>query len=277
MNTFENKPSPKLKVETIKGPEGNEVSYCPERGGIITSVKFKGKEVLYLDQATFLNTEENVKGGIPILFPNAGPLVDSPYPNLKQHGFARNKKWEAVKTKDGFSEILKSDISSKEVFPFDFNLSLETCFQNDGSFKINSIVKNTGIEKDLPISMGLHPYFKVSNESNIDPYEQKRKIKFNFKGGDIIEKQIDRWANGKAASIDNPNTPMEIDIPSLGTMIVEISKEYKKVWVWSMPGKDFICVEPIMRDAGGLINDPEIIKPGESFSSDFIFNLKETK
>ena len=72
-------------VETVRSPrfgrpelttegEGNEVSFSPERGGIITSLKLGGKELLYLDEETFRNPEVNVKGGIPILFPNAGPL-----------------------------------------------------------------------------------------------------------------------------------------------------------------------------------------------------------
>ena len=34
-----------LKIETIKGPNGSSASFCAERGGIITSLKLKGKEV----------------------------------------------------------------------------------------------------------------------------------------------------------------------------------------------------------------------------------------
>ena len=32
-----------FKIETITTPEGNQVSFCPERGGIITSIQFKGR------------------------------------------------------------------------------------------------------------------------------------------------------------------------------------------------------------------------------------------
>ena len=48
----------KLKIETIKIPDGSEASYCSERGGIITSIKFKGKEILYLDKETFEDTKK---------------------------------------------------------------------------------------------------------------------------------------------------------------------------------------------------------------------------
>jgi len=40
MENYFNKPI--LKVETIKTPNGSEISFCPERGGIITSIKLKG-------------------------------------------------------------------------------------------------------------------------------------------------------------------------------------------------------------------------------------------
>jgi D-hexose-6-phosphate mutarotase len=76
MKEFGMEKNPQLKIETVKTPEGNEVSFCPERGGIITSIKFDGNEVLYMDDETFNNKEVNVKGGVPILFPNAGPIPD---------------------------------------------------------------------------------------------------------------------------------------------------------------------------------------------------------
>lgn len=275
MSSFEHKPISKLHIENIKTLEGNEVSHSPERGEIITSLNFKGKEILYFDEATFQNIEENVKGGIPILFPNAGPLEGPQYPNLKQHGFARNQKWEAIRIPNGFIGKLRSNDSTREMFPFDFSLHVSGEFKKDGSFNIIQSVKNLEKDKELPISMGLHPYFKVPNELNEDSYEQKKKIKFNFKGGDFVEENIEKWANGKAISIDNPNTSMEIGIPLHGTLVIEASKEYQKIWIWSQPGKDFICIEPVMRDKGGLVNDPEEIKPGEIFSANFNISFRE--
>lgn len=261
-----------LKVEQIKSPEGNDVSYSPERGGIITSLKFQGKEILYLDEGTFRNIEGNVKGGIPILFPNAGPIPDEikteELKNLKQHGFARESKWTSERVDKGFKETLKSNNLTKEFYPYDFEVSLTGKFEDDGSFTLNQCVKNLENEKEMPISSGFHPYFKVPNE-------QKKNIKFNFEGGKLIEGQVETWTNGKAVSIENPNTPLEVDIPGLGTMVFKFSKEYKRIWVWSMEGKDFVCVEPVMRDKGGIIKDPEKIKPGETHLSSVNISRKE--
>lgn len=263
----------RLKIETIKTPEGNEVSVCPERGGIITSIKFKGKEILYLDPATLQDSKVNVKGGIPILFPNAGPLESSQYPNLKQHGFARDSsQWKTERTISGFKETLTASKGTIDIFPYNFRFSLDAGFGEDGSFTMNQEVENLEEGKDLPLSMGFHPYFKV-------PQDKKGEIKFNFEGGKSAEEQVEIWANGKAIHLDNPkvkdpNAVMEIIIPELGTLVIDASPEYKKIWVWSMPGKDFVCVEPVMRNKGGLVNDPEKVKPKGTLSTQISFSLK---
>jgi galactose mutarotase-like enzyme len=256
-----------LKIETVKTPDGSEVSFCPERGGIITSIKLHGKEILYLDEATFRDTSVNVKGGVPVLFPNAGPLESPEFPNLKQHGFARNMKWQATKEKNGFVQTLKSNNDTRREFPFDFLLSIGGQFNENGSFSINQSVQNLGKE-NMPVSSGLHPYFRVPNDL-------KRYIKFSFIGGNFAQDNIEKWANGKAVTINNPNVPMEIFIPQLGTLILEVPKEFKRIWVWSLPDKDFICVEPVMRDKGGLVDDPEIIQAGETLNAEIKISLKE--
>ncbi len=262
-----------LKTETIKSPDGGEASFCPERGGIITSIKLHNKKILYLDKDTLQDKEASVRGGIPILFPNAGPIENQEFPGLKQHGFARDSnKWKAKKRIDSFEEILVSGEENIKSYPYDFILSMEGKFKNNGSFEIKQKVQNLEKNKELPISMGLHPYFKV-------PKEEKKNIKFNFEGGKFIEEKIENWANGKYICIDNPliNNPfeaMEIIIPKLGTLIIKPSTEYQKIWIWSMPDKDFICIEPVMRDKNGLVKDPEMVRPGESLTGSMNINLK---
>ena len=269
-NPIEN---PSLKIETIKTPEGNEVSFCPERGGIITSIKFKGKEILYLDLATLQDTKVSVKGGVPVLFPNAGPLDSPQFPNLKQHGFARSMNWQSQKGKENFTQTLQADENTKKLFPYNFKLSIGGQFNEDGSFSINQSIGNLEKEEVMPVSMGLHPYFRV-------PHDAKKDIKFNFKGGDLVEQNVETWANAKAFKIDNPrvedpNAVMEVVIPSVGTLIIDASPEYKRIWIWSLPGKDFVCIEPVMRDKGGLVDDPEKIQPGTTLDSKVNIKLKE--
>jgi galactose mutarotase-like enzyme len=257
-----------VKTLTIKSSKNSEVSFCPERGGIITSLKFDGKEVLYLDKETFDDEKVNVKGGIPILFPNFGPIESPKFPGLKQHGFARNSsKWKYVINQNSFIETLISDSETLKSYPYHFKLSISGKFEADGSFSLHQEVENLEKNKTIPVSFGLHPYFK-------SPANKKNKIKFNFEGGKYIEEQNEAWANNKDIYIDNPKVPMRIDIPELGTLIMTAQPEYKKIWIWSQSEKDYICIEPVMRKKGGLIDDPEIIKPGETFSASVNFSLK---
>lgn len=259
---------PVFKIETIRTSEGGEVSFCPERGGIITSIKLKGKEILYMDEETFFNPEVNVKGGIPILFPNAGPIKSDKFPYIKQHGLARlSSEWRAVppESENGFREDLLSNDDSMRVYPYNFRLSVKGLLEGDGSFTLAQQAENSEAEKEMPVSMGLHPYFRVPND-------QKKEIGFDFEGGDIVEQDVENWSNGGTTLIDNPKIKdpgaiMKIRIPSLGTLTIDASPEYKRIWIWSLPEKDFVCIEPVMRDEGGLINNPEMIKPGETFSA----------
>jgi len=271
MNKFET-PNQSPKIETIQTPNKGEVSFSSERGGIVTSLKLNGVEILYLDQETFSNKEVSVRGGIPILFPNAGPIPEEikteDYTNLKQHGFARDMKWSSENTENGFAESLVSNENTKSVYPHDFKLTLRGVLEEDDSFTLTKNIQNLNENQDMPVSSGLHPYFKVANE-------QKQNIEFNFTGGEFIKENIEKWANGKAVSIDNPNEPLEISIPNLGTLILTVDEEYKKIWVWSMPDKDFICIEPVMHDKGGIITEPTIIKPKESLIVSFNIKLKD--
>lgn len=261
-----------LKIEKIEGPKNGEVRYCSKRGEIITSIKLGGKEIIYLDEETFKNINTNVKGGIPILFPNAGPITENPeFPNLAQHGFARNSEWQNEKIENGFKGSLQSNEETRKMYPYNFKFSVLGNFEEDGSFTFKQEVENKEEDKELPLSMGLHPYFKVPNI-------EKNNIKFNFEGGKFVEEQVEIWANGKAISIDNPkakdpNAIMEVIIPSVGSLIIDASAEYKKIWVWSMPGKDFVCIEPVMRNKNGLIDEPERVKPKETFSAKVNFKL----
>lgn len=265
---------PSFKVETVKTHERNEISICPERGGIITSLKIGDRELLYMEEETFLDQQKNVRGGIPVLFPNAGPNDNPEFPEIKQHGFARTSEWKSEKIiENEFSETLMSDDISKEIYPYDFKLNMAGKIENNGSFTIVQSITNLEKEKSMPISMGLHPYFRVPNT-------EKKNIKFDFEGGKTIEDNADKWMNGKSVSIDNPKlknpeAKIKVSIPGLGILILDISSEFQKIWIWSLPDKDFVCIEPVMRDSGGFTTDPELVEAGKSISGMVNINIEK--
>ena len=260
-----------LKKDTLMY-KSNEVSFCLERGGIITSLKFSGKEILYFDEETFLDINKSIRGGIPILFPNAGPVEkDSPLNNLPQHGFIRNMQWKGSLFADHFENIIESNKDTFLIYPYSFKLSIKGCFKKNAQFSLVQKIENTGITT-LPVSVGLHPYFKVKNN-------EKKNINFNFRGGDVIKEKFDKWSEGDFVSIDNPkkynnDAVLNVDIPGLGTLVLDYSKEYQKIWVWSLPGKDFICIEPVMRNINGINDDPGIVLSGQFFNTKISIGLQ---
>ena len=75
---------------------------APARGGLVTHFELGGRPILFMDQATLDEPTQNVRGGIPVLFPSPGKLAGDAWAyggrqgSLKQHGFARNLKWEVI-------------------------------------------------------------------------------------------------------------------------------------------------------------------------------------
>jgi galactose mutarotase-like enzyme len=266
---FSREAESELKIETLKGPEENEASLCSKRGGIITSIKLRGKEILRQDPNDFKDPNFKVRGGIPIMFPNAGPLKEGgPYPLLKQHGFARSSEWDIDRNGEGgeLVEKIEANEDTKKSFPYDFLLRMKIKAEEDGSISLIQEVTNREKVKDMPVSMGLHPYFQV-------PEENKKEILASLIGEDDADKKFEEWLNGGTISIDNPGD-LGLIIPGVGTIRMNVSEEYKKIWIWTQLNQDFICVEPVMRDVEGLTEDPELIEPGENILGRVNFSLE---
>lgn len=260
--------------ETLSTPL-SKLSYCPARGGIITSLRLHGKEILYLDEASFQDIRLNVRGGIPILFPNAGAIEDERFPDLKQHGFARTSTgWQSVQDETGtrFTETLETDASTTPEYPFAVRQTLSGILEEDGSATVIQEVTNLESIKSIPVSMGLHPYFNIKAT-------EKRALTFECLEGELIEVAVEHWSNGGTTSIANPRTldthaSIRVTVPWLGILTLTASPEYQRIWVWSLPGKDFLCIEPVLRDVGGLVKNPVLVSPGETFSAQFNIKLE---
>ncbi|MDD2516509.1 MAG: hypothetical protein PHF26_04825, partial [Candidatus Gracilibacteria bacterium] len=108
----------------------------------------------------------------------------------------------------------------------------------------------------LPVSSGLHPYFKVKTED-------KKQIEFLLNWNNKVETDFESRSIGGTDSINNPGS-FQVFMPGIGKLQFAYSGLYKKVWIRSEEGKDFVCIEPVMNNKGGLIDNPQIIKPGEN-------------
>jgi len=253
----------------------------PERGGIITRYVWAGQDILYLDKETLYNTEKNIRGGIPILFPICGYLKDEKYTidgreyNMKQHGIARLYKWDVVKTSadDSASITLKFTSSSetREIYPFDFELIFKYILKN-GMLTIEQQYVNKS-EKNMIFYSGFHPYFYIENKDNasisVDSdacYDAIDKKQLIFDGEiDFKKTEVNLIFEPKSneCSILDKKRSMKV--------ILKYDEVFKYVVVWALHDKEFICVEPWMAkpDSMNTKEDIKNLKPGDELKAVF--------
>lgn len=234
----------------------------PERGGIVAEFTVGEQQILYMDKETLFDLSKNVRGGIPILFPQAGSLKEgSKYP-LKQHGFARNMPWK-VRVRDRERIILElSDTEeTRKLYPFSFNLSL-VIEVREMELIHQMTITNTG-EETMPIAYGLHPYFYM-------PTTEKAEIQSNIEG---LNPHSVNWEDIFDKRFINPG---KIDIKTFqrSFSLITDSEMFPHLAIWSLPEKDFICIEPWSKLDGALENSDSsvLISPNQSLNYRFVIH-----
>jgi galactose mutarotase-like enzyme len=233
----------------------SRVEIVPERGGIVTSWRIQGQDILYLDNERFANPQLSVRGGIPILFPICGNLPDNLYLHnnkqytLKQHGFARDIPWQVVAQETescaSITLVLKSNNQTRTFYPFDFQL--EFTYQLKGSnLKIKQCYINHSGEK-MPFSVGFHPYFWTKDKSqlsfNIPASEYHNQItreNYPYKGSfDFVLDEIDA-----AFTTLSSNSTSMMDSQRHLKVKITYSDLFSTLVFWTVKGKDYVCLEP---------------------------------
>jgi galactose mutarotase-like enzyme len=250
-----------LQPKTLTYNQSSLTLY-PDRWGIITSMRIRDTELLYqgmLDE-TLYDTTKSVRWGIPILFPNAGFLTDdekkSTWWNLPQHGFARTNEWNIINESN--NQIIQSLVSSdiEDMYGYKWLWSIENNITlSQDWIQLKYFIANNS-NNGLPISLGLHPYWSV-------PLGDKSAIEWNFAWGDIIARDIENWSRGGTTRIDIPSDYIvSFTIPWVGTIELQLPPEFRRLWIWSLSDKNFVCVEPMMWDDGNIVQDPVKVPVG---------------
>lgn len=236
------------------------VEVSPSRGGLLRKICIRGREVLSMDESTFQDPSKNVRGGIPFLFPFAGGLKDGVLAAsgaaMGQHGFAREMPWR-IASHDAKSLMmeLKPTEATRAVYPFDWELHMPVDVDHD-SVVIGLAIINHG-STPLPAAPGWHPYFTC-------PRDRKHQVRVNIPGFDhsrfVNDEQFDF---GVAVEMETPL--VEISLPTVGTIALMFSAEMKHLQFWSLPGRDFICIEPFWGPPNA-INTPQRLEvaPGQA-------------
>ncbi|PPA69216.1 aldose epimerase [Jeotgalibacillus proteolyticus] len=254
---------------------------APERGGIITSFGVEDEEIFFLNKETFYDSDVNVRGGNPILFPISGQLKNGKYEwdgieyKMKNHGFARNLSWEVVETQttetDGASITLKltSSKETKQSYPFDFEVFFTYVLKNN-TLNIHQEYVNKS-DKEMPIYPGFHPYFKTADK-NLN-YKTDAQTYLDYNDGKIKKVSDGIDLSDKKESVvllDGIKKEIAFELPKLNKKIhMTYGEEFAYVYLWTEEGQDFVCVEPWVAKTDELNRKEELIfvHPGESLKT----------
>jgi galactose mutarotase-like enzyme len=261
----------------VLADEKARVEVIPSRGALVTRMNVAGDELLYLDESTVVDLSKNVRGGIPVLFPTAGKLPGDTYPagrqsyTMPQHGFARRLPWVVrQEEKDLLVVGLKSSEETLKQFPWRFDAQLT--FSLDGpQLTLDFDVENQDTQP-LPVHLGFHPYFSVPQGSKAAAsvatdatrgWDNRMGKVVPFTGLDLTAPEVDLHL------LDHSKAGTTLH-RGLGRRPVKLSWsiEFQRLVVWTLQGKDFVCVEPWTASAGALATGEGLIHvaPGERFS-----------
>lgn len=247
----------------------------PERGAIVTELELNGKKVLYINHETLFDLQKNVRGGIPILFPLCGALEEGQYEwdgnvySMKQHGFARNRKWKVGREYAGAEEAsvtleLRDDEDTYSQYPFHFALQITYRLKDDG-MDIQVWVRNEDA-KSMPFNFGFHPYFYVPD---------KKAVTIEIPSGDYENVVPESFADGRwNFEKDEWNVKFQqlsscecrlTDPSRSATVRLGWDDSFRYLVVWSLKDQPFICLEPWTAFSNSFHTKRDLIllKPGE--------------
>lgn len=264
--------------ELTESSTSSSVRICPERGAIAISLVLNGKELFYLDKATFLDREANIRGGNPILFPICGQLTDAQYEwngtiyPMKNHGVARVKPWEVTASSSedqaSLTLSLRSDAETLAAYPFAFELEF-TYILKGGKLRLEQHYRNHS-DSAMPVYAGFHPYFATTNKALSYETDATRFLDYNDMETKPIAGAIDLAGKVESLTLLDAHA-REIAFPLDASTHVRMaySDVFKYVVLWSVEGKPFVCVEPWMAKTHELNRKEELplIEPGATLEA----------
>ncbi len=258
--------------------EGGEslAEIVPTRGGLVARFRVGDDELLYLDESTLADPAKNVRGGIPVLFPFAGKLEGDAYSldgatwTLAQHGFARKLPWEVVGSSadaDGarLAMRLRSDDGTRALFPREFELQLEVVLLA-GALRLEATLTNPGTSP-LPHAFGLHPYFRVTDKAAAaaasdatELWDNVARVRRTFERPDFTAPELD-WH-----LLDHALPGTVLKRAPQRPIRLSWSDGYGVLVLWTVAGREFVCVEPWTAPAGAFPSGEGVrtVAPGEA-------------
>jgi galactose mutarotase-like enzyme len=285
-------------VHALVSPDGGTCAeVAPGLGGIVSSFTVPGpdgqpRECLYRHPWFWEGHPTELRGGIPLLFPVCGRLLqdgtrglyhvgDRPYV-LPIHGFALRLPWKVVQadTPDSIRLRLTDTPATHAMYPFPFELELDYAV-SPARLDSRLTVRNTGPEP-MPYYAGWHPYFDApppgrGKEQTLFDIPARRRRIYNDTLTDIV-------ATGPA-----PEFPVPITHPGINETLLEVDPGTQSRLLhpdgfairqsgdallpcrqlYTLPDRPFFCDEPWMAPPGSMNRPgaPRLLPPGAEEST----------
>ncbi|MBO4432727.1 MAG: aldose 1-epimerase family protein [Clostridia bacterium] len=230
-----------------------------ERGAEIKSIVYGGNEYVWCGDPEIWGSS------CPLLFPICGGLKEDKYTiggreyTLEKHGFARRKTFTVEQADDTYAVFLHcSDKSTKEFFPFDYELRVIFTLE-DRTVKIDYSIKNCG---NTPMFFNIGSHEGYSTPEGIEEYDivfpQNETLYSTVLDGNLLsneKRQIVKESNVLSLkeeyfSIDalvftdiESRTLNLVNRKTAKTVKIDFPDD-KYLLLWHKPGARFICVEP---------------------------------
>jgi galactose mutarotase-like enzyme len=262
----------------------SRVELAPARGGLVTSFSVAGRELLYMDPTTLADASKSVRGGIPVLFPSPGKLVDDRFTYagksgaMKQHGFARSLPWTAAAHSGDEASVrltLCSSALTRAQFPWEFRYDLT--FTLEGTrLSLFMRVHNSG-DVSLPCALGFHPYFYVAHKEGTrvetratTAFDNVSKQVIPYRGVDFAAPEQDLYL------LDHGSSESALVFADGARIELRASSEFTRWVVWTLAGKDYVCVEPWTALPDALNSGEELLQiaPGASHDASLHIELR---
>ena len=169
------------------------------------------------------------------------------------HGFARDLEWD-VETHSVNSHRMALEVGPDILanYPFPHRLT-QTTTVTTGELALALDVENQSAEP-MPVAPGWHPYFRC-------PGNRKTGVRYDlaeFPYDQLSNKTYDFGMEPPTASVVN------FDIPTEGGISLSFSPGFRHLQFWTLPDREFVCVEPWDGPAN-VINSAQrrLVPPGQ--------------
>lgn len=280
-----------------------------ENNQILVRISTRGAQLIqwhdrFISQNILWELNEGIWNRVsPILFPFVGKLLNDSYTHngktyrMPQHGFARDSEFTCI-YENGNQAILRlcSDAKSREIYPFDFEFTVNYEMQ-ENALLVSNTVKNTG-HTPMYFGFGAHPGFHI--EGDISEYRlqirgkssmQRHLIQhgyytgetewIHFEGDGFLSLN-EEYFNDDALVFKNENIDsMRLWKGDTALIDFDITGIRAPYWgIWKKPQAPFLCLEPWWGIADSIGFKGELcakegmnsLLPGESRSFEYKIN-----